>query len=189
MSNKKHRGSHGRRAETRAAAHSHTAAVPGKPCRVYLRNPLHIWATLGALAATVAVLVFFEQLGWWDTVIGSVLSVLIGAFGCMCLYDVALLLTACITFGDGMVNAGKDAQGAPMVFHAASVVRLEVRDKTADGGDKPLPHDLPVYKNAELCFIMESGRVNRRPVTRLTQKQYQKVKAALAAEQKLNAKP
>jgi hypothetical protein len=103
----------------------------------------------------------------------------------MCLYDVALLLTACVTFGDGMVNAGKDAQGAPMVFHAASVLRLEVRDKT----NNPLPSDAPVYKNAELCFVMESGRVNRRPVTRLTQKQYQKVKAALAAEQKLNAKP
>ena len=188
MSNKKHRGNHGRRAETRAAERSRPTAVPSKNRRVFLRNPLHIWATLGMLAATVSVLVFFERLGWWDTVIGSVLSVLIGAFGCMCLYDVALLLTACMTFGDGMVNAGKDAQGAPMVFHAASVVRLEVRDKTANGGDKPLPNDLPVYKNAELCFVMESGRVNRRPVARLTQKQYQKVKAALDTERKFDTK-
>ena len=111
---------------------------------------------------------------------------MVGAFGCMCVYDLALLLTACITFGEGMVNAGKDERGQQMVFHAASVVRLEVRDKTANGGDKPLPDDLAVYKNAELCFVMESGRVNRRKVSRLTAKQLAKVKAALEAEKKFD---
>jgi hypothetical protein len=67
-----------------------------------------------------------------------------------------------------------------MIFHAASVVRLEMRDKA----DKPLPEDAPVYKNAQLVFIMESGRVNRRKVSRLTQKQYLRVKTALEAEKK-----
>ena len=186
MSNKKHKGDHGKRAEMRAAAKNqpvlYNPATADKPRRVYLRNGIYIWATIGVITAVAAVIIGFELLGLWDNIIGSILSVLVGAFGCMCIYDLALLLTACITFGEGMVNAGKDEQGQQMVFHAASVVRLEVRDKN----DRSLPYDAPVYKNAELCFVMESGRVNRRKVSRLTAKQLAKVKAALEAEKKFD---
>ena len=182
MSNKKHKGDHGKRAEMRAAAKNqpvlYNPATADKPRRVYLRNGVYIWATIGVIVAVAAVIIGFELLGLWDNIIGSILSVLVGAFGCMCIYDLALLLTACITFGEGMVNAGKDERGQQMVFHAASVVRLEVRDKN----DRSLPSDAPVYKNAELCFVMESGRVNRRKVSRLTAKQLAKVKTALEAE-------
>ncbi len=188
MSNKKHKGDHGKRAEKRAAALNqpvlYNPASADKPRRVYLRNGVYIWATLGVILAVAAVLVGFELLGLWDNIIGSVLSVLVGAFGCMCVYDLALLLTACVTFGEGMVNAGKDERGQQMLFHAASVVRVEMRDKEA----KVLPSDLPVYKNAELCFIMESGRVNRRKVSRLTAKQLGKIGAALEAEKKFDVK-
>ena len=184
MSNKKHKGDHGRRAEQRAAQKNQPVlknpATAYKPRRVYLRNWVYVWATLGVVAAVAAIIIGFEYLGWWDNVIGSVLVVLVGAFGCMCLYDVALLLTACITFGEGMVNAGKDENSQQMIFHAASVTRLEMRDKE----DKVLPNDTPVYKNAQIVFVMESGRVNRRKVSRLTAKQYDKVKAALEAEKK-----
>ena len=182
MSNKKHKGNHGSRTERRAAAKKQPVlknpASADKPRRVYLRNWLYIWATLGIVIAVAALIIGFELLGFWDNAIGSVVSVLVGAFGCMCLYDLALLLTACITFGEGMVNAGKDENNQQMVFHASSVTRLEVRDQT----DKPLPEDASVYKNAQLVFIMESGRVNRRKVSRLTAKQYARVKAALEAE-------
>ena len=186
MSNKKHKGDHGKRAEMRAAAKNqpvlYNPATADKPRRVYLRNGVYIWATIGVIIAVAAVIIGFELLGLWDNIIGSILSVLVGAFGCMCVYDLALLLTACITFGEGMINAGKDERGQQMVFHAASVVRLEVRDKN----DRSLPSDAPVYKNAELCFVMESGRVNRRKVSRLTAKQLAKVKAALEAEKKFD---
>ncbi len=191
MSNKKHKGDHGRRAEQRAAQKNQPAlknpASADKPRRVYLRNWVYIWSTLGVVAAVAAVIIGFEYLGWWDSVIGSILVVLVGAFGCMCLYDVALLLTACITFGEGMVNAGKDENSQQMIFHAASVTRLEMRDNTAGGGDKVLPNDAPVYKNAQIVFVMESGRVNRRKVSRLTAKQYAKVKEALEAEKGFSA--
>ena len=179
---------HGKRAEQRAAAKNQpelkNLAAADKPRRVYLRNWVYIWGTLGVIAAIAAILIGFQLLGWWDNVIGSVLSVLVGAFGCMCLYDVALLMTTCVTFGEGMVNAGKNEQGQQMVFHASSVTCLEMRDKS----DKALPEDLPVYKNAELVFVMESGRVNRRKVSRLTAKQYDKVKEALEAERKFDTK-
>ena len=184
MSSRKHKGEHNRRAEIRAARKNQPSlqnpATADKPRRVFLRNWVYIWATLGVIVAVAAVLIGFERLGLWNNVIGSVLSVLVGAFGCMCLYDVALLMTACITFGEGMVNAGKNEQGQLMLFHASSVVRVEMRNKQ----DKPLPDDLPVYQNAEMVFVMESGRVNRRKISRLTAKQYAKVKSALKAEQK-----
>ena len=186
MSQKKHKGNHGQRAELRAvqsrSLSQQSSASADKPRRVYLRNPLHIWATLGIIAAVIAVLIGFELLGWWDHVVGTVLVVPLVAFGCMCVYDLALLLSACMTFGGGMVNAGKDERGQPMHFHASAVVRPEMRGKD----DCPLPDDAPVYKNAEICFIMESGRVNRRKVSRLSQKQYGKIKAALEAEKKFD---
>ena len=131
-----------------------------------------------ALIACIAVITLVGVLGWWENVFASIVTILVGAFGCMCLYDLALLFTACITFGEGMVNAGKDENSQQMIFHAASVVRPEMRDKA----DRALPDDAPVYKNAQLVFIMESGRVNRRKVSRLTAKQYTRVKAALEAE-------
>lgn len=186
MSNKKHKGNHGRRAEKHAAERNQPVlknpASAEHPRRVFLRNWVYIWATLGVVIAVAAVIISLELLGWWENAIGSVLSVLVGAFGCMCVYDLALLLTACITFGEGMVNAGKDENSQQMLFHASSVIRLEMRDNTAGGGDKVLPDDAPVYKNAQLVFVMESGRVNRRKVSRLTAKQYARVKDALEAE-------
>ena len=183
MGQKKHKGNHGKRAEIRAAEkHLQPLKNPAsadKPRRVYLRNWVYIWATLGVVIAVAALIVGFELLGLWDNVIGSILVVLVGAFGCMCIYDLALLLTACITFGEGMVNAGKDEQGQAMIFHAASVTRLEMRGQN----DQILPSDTPVYKNASITFVMESGRVNRRKVSRLTQKQLAKLQVALKAEQ------
>ncbi len=186
MSNKKHKGDHGKRAERRSAEKNlqplKNPATADKPRRVFLRNRVYIWGTLGVILAVGALIIGFEQFGLWDGVIGSILVVLVGAFGCMCIYDLALLLTACITFGEGMVNAGKDERGQQMIFHAASVTRLEMRDKN----DRSLPSDAPVYKDAEIVFVMESGRVNRRKVSRLTAKQYAKIKAALEAEKKFD---
>lgn len=182
MSNKKHRGDHGQRADRRAAEKNRgplpSSAPATKPRRVFLRNPLYILGTVAIILACLAVLVGCEFLGWWDTMVGSVVSVLISLFAVVCIYDLALLLTACISFGEGKVNLGKDENGALMVFHATAVAAVEVRSK--DG--KALPADAPVYKNADLVFLMESGRVNHRKVSRLTQKQLSRILAALETE-------
>ena len=182
MSNKKHKGDHGSRAERHAAKKNQVPlknpASAEHPRRVFLRNWLYIWATLGVVIACIAVITMVGVLGWWENVFASIVPILVGAFGCMCLYDLALLFTACITFGEGMVNAGKDENNQQMIFHASSVTRLEMRDKA----DKSLPEDASVYKNAQIVFVMESGRVNRRAVSRLTAGQYARVKAALEAE-------
>ncbi len=187
MSNKKHKGDHGQRAVRRAAEKNQPVlknpASAEHPRRVFLRNWVYIWATLGVVVACIAVITLVGVLGWWENVFASIVTILVGAFGCMCLYDLALLFTACITFGEGMVNAGKDENSRQMIFHAASVARLEMRDKN----DNLLSEDAPVYKNAQLVFVMESGRVNRRKVSRLTAGQYARVKAALEAEKGYHA--
>ena len=76
MSNQKHKGDHGRRAEQRAAKKNppvlKNPASAAKPRRVFLRNWLYIWATLGVVAAVTALIVCFELLGLWDNVIGSI---------------------------------------------------------------------------------------------------------------------
>jgi hypothetical protein len=127
------------------------------------------------IAACTAVAVAVGVLGWWENVFVSIVTILVGAFGCMCIYDVALLMTACITFGEGMVNAGKNEQGQLMIFHADKVERIEVRDRAGN----VLPEGQKKYRRVNLTFVMESGRTNPRPMNVLTAKQLQKVREVI----------
>lgn len=179
MSQKKHKGDHANRAVRRAQAKKEARlTMSGKPKRVYLRNKLYIFLTFLTIIATGALMLGFELLGWWDSFLGSILVFVPGIFGCMCLYDLALLFSNCVAFGDGMVNAGKSATGDRMIFHAASVVRLELRDTNGHA----LAEDATVYKNVDLAFVMESGRVNLKRVSRITDKHLAALRAALATE-------
>ncbi len=182
MSNKKHKGDHGKRAELRAKG-GETALkplAPGKMRRIHLRNPLYIFLTALVIVGCLAILIGFELLGLWDNPIGAVLSVLVGIFACLCCYDLFLLFSASVAFGEGLVNAGKNAEGKPMIFHASSVTSLEVRDREGN----PLPDGQRVYKKVYLAFVMESGRVNQRELSRLTADQLARLRAALEGERK-----
>ena len=150
-----------------------------KPRRISLRDPLYITLTILIFLALVAVLVTLELLGWFDNVVGSVLSVVMTLLACVCVFDLGMLFSACMTFGEGMVNAGKNDEGVQMVFHASEVKRLEVRDKE----NNVLPDGLPVYNKCEVVFVMESGRQNRRAMRRLTAEKLAAIREALQAEQ------
>ncbi len=181
MSKKQHKGDHASRRERRDAtrlAHQNTPTSIHKPRHIYLRNPLYILLTLLSVLASLGILLLLGFTGWWDSFLGSVLVIAVGAFGCMCLYDLGLLFTASIAFGEGMVGAGKNEEGVKMVFHAASVLRLEVRDKAGN----VLPQGQKMYKNAFLAFVMDSGRVNLKPVSRLTDRQLSALREALERE-------
>ncbi len=185
MSKKQHKGDHAARRERRDAARIAKENSPTSiqhPRRVYLRNGLYIFLTLLCILASFGVLLLLGFTGWWDSFLGSVLAIAVGAFGVMCLWDVGLLVSASVAFGEGMVSAGKNAEGQKMVFHAASVLRLEVRDKEG----RSLPLDRKVYKNVSLAFVMESGRVNLKPVSRLTEGQLARLIAALENEKKID---
>ncbi len=183
MSQKKHKGDHASRAVRRAQERkTQVLVMSGKPHRVYLRNKLYIFLTILTIFATVALIVVFEMLGWWDNFLGSILVFVPGIFACLCAYDLALLLSACVAFGDGMINAGKNASGERMVFHAAAVVRLELRD--ANGN--VIPENKPVYKNTDLAFVMESGRVNLKRVSRISAGQLARLREAIATEKTID---
>ena len=147
--------------------------------RISLRDPLYITLTILICLGLIAGLVAFELLGWFDGIVGSVLSVVMTLLACVCVFDLGMLFSACMTFGEGMVNAGKNDEGVQMVFHASEVKRVEVRDK----GNNTLPDDLPVYKSCEVVFVMESGRQNRRAIRRMTAEKLRDIRAALRAEQ------
>ena len=149
------------------------------PRRISLRDPLYITLTILICLGLIAALVTFELLGWYDGIVGSVLSVVMTLLACVCVFDLGMLFSACMTFGEGMVNAGKNDEGVQMVFHASEVKRLEVRDKE----NNTLPDGLPVYNRCEIVFVMESGRQNRRAMRRLTAEKLAAIRKALEAEQ------
>ncbi len=183
MSQKKHKGDHAKRAERHAAAKRAAANTPtsiDKPRRVYLRNRLYILLTTLVVLGVLALIIVFQFFGFWDSLIGTILFVAVAAFECMCIVDLGLLFSACVAFGEGMVSAGKNDKGVKMVFHAASVVRMELRDTKGN----VLPENQAKYKNVDLTFVMESGRANIKHLSRLTAGQLAALKEALEAEQK-----
>ncbi len=185
MSQKKHKGNHATRAERRAAEKrqkQNTLTTIDKPRRIYLRNGLHIFLTILVVIASVGGLILLGFTGWWDSFIGSVLAIAVGAFGVMCLVDLGLLFSTCVAFGEGMVSAGKNAEGTRMVFHASAVTHLEVRDTNGN----VLPKGQAVYKNVDLTFVMSSGRVNLKRLSRLTDQQLRMLEEALEAERRVD---
>ncbi len=154
-----------------------------KLIRIPLIDWLSFWLTLGLVAILCALMVCIYLLGWDEGIIGSILSLVLAVICCTLFIDLGLLLTACITVGDGAVNAGKDEQGSLMVFHADKVERIEIRDLACH----PLPEDKKTYRRVKLTFIMESGRAHERKVNRLTQKQIDRVREAVSAEKAFKA--
>ena len=155
-----------------------------KKQKILTRIPLidwqSFWLTLGLTIILGVAMVGLYLLGWDDGMIGSIISLVMALIFCTLVIDLGLLLTACITLGEGVVNAGKDEQGSLLVFHADKVERIEVRDLACH----PLPEDKKTYRRVKLTFIMESGRAHERKVNRLTQKQLDRVREAVAAEAK-----
>lgn len=148
--------------------------------RIRLVDWMSFWLTLGLVIILAAAMAVIHSLGWDEGIVGSVISILIALFFCTLVVDLAMLLTACITVADGTVNAGKDAEGQVMIFHADKVERIELRDKAAN----VLPEDKKHYRRVYLTFVMESGRTNQREMNTVTQKQLDKIRAAITQASK-----
>lgn len=141
--------------------------------RIRLTDWLHAFIMLIIAFALVALLLVMEWLGWSKGVIGSVLSTIIAIAVCMCVFDVAVLLTACMTISEGAINAGKNKFGEVMLFHIEEIEKITLTDK--NGNDC---NEKRAYFNADLNFIMKSGRVNTRHFERITSKQLENIKRA-----------
>ena len=149
----------------------------GKVYRVRLIDGLSVlWTSLIVVALGVGIAAL-QFIGWFDTIIGAVLSVVFGLIFCTMVVDLAMLLTSCVTIADGMINAGKDEQGNVLMFHLANIVDIQLRDKQ----DQIVTEDRRRYTGVYLTFVMESGRINRRAPRNYTQKQIDRIRAAVKA--------
>ena len=144
-------------------------------CRVRLVDGWSVlWTSLIVVASGVGMLAM-QAAGWFDTVVGAVLSVVVGIVFCTLVFDLGMLLSSCVTIADGMINAGKDEQGNPLMFHTKNIVEIQLRDKQ----DKPVTEDRKRYRGVSLTFVMESGRINRRAPRNYTQAQIDRVREAV----------
>lgn len=148
--------------------------------RIPLVDWLSFWLTLGLIMVLGGVMALVYFMNWDENFIVGIVTLLLALFFCMLVIDLGLILSACVTVGEGAVNAGKDEGGQMMVFHADKVERIEVRDLACH----PLPEDKKVYRRVKLTFVMESGRAHERKVNRLTQAQLDRIREAVAAEAK-----
>jgi hypothetical protein len=145
-----------------------------KVVRVRLADWFHAFLMLIISIAIVAVLLIFEWQGWSDGVIGSVVATVLAILACLCIFDVAVLLTACMTVSDGAINAGKNKYGDIMLFHIEEIAEINLCDKHG----QVVVAGKRAYRNADLNFVMKSGRVNTRHFERITSKQLENIKRA-----------
>lgn len=148
---------------------------PKSVIRVHLMDGVYVFYTTLILLAVIAAIVVMQLLGWFDGIFGAVLSVIMGGIAVLCVFDLALLLTACVTIADGQVNAGKNESGQLMIFHAENVVAVELRDKEGN----TVPEDRRRYSKVAVTFVMASGRINQRPMGHIRQRQLSKLRRAL----------
>lgn len=143
--------------------------------RVRLVDGISVLLTSLILVVLGVGMLVMQLLGWFDTVIGSVLSVLIAAFFCAMVFDLGFLLTSCVTIADGMINAGKDKQGNQLIFHTANIEKIYLSDKNG----QPITENKKRYRGAALTFVMASGRINQRAPRNYTQKQLDSIREAV----------
>lgn len=154
----------------------------GRVRRVRLVDGWYVFFTVLIILASVTGMLVMQFRGWFDTIPGAILSVLVAGIGVMCFFDLSLLLTNAITLADGTIRAGKNAQGDIMIFHAQNVERVELRN--AQGA--VVPENQTRYRRVAVTFVMASGRVNQRPMGRIKQKKLEQIRQLVAIGKKEN---
>ena len=154
-----------RRAERRQAKH------PKSVVRVRLVDGTYVFFTALILLVALAGMVVMQRLGWFETIPGEGLVALCG-------FDLAMLLTSCITVADGQVNAGKNEAGELMVFHTENILRVELRDRAGN----PVEENRRRYSRVAVTFVMVSGRINQRPFGHIRQRQLENIRRAVGAK-------
>lgn len=148
-----------------------------KPVRIRLIDWRSGFLTILLVAICLAAITAMQAFGWFDTVPGQLLLIVLAFFTCALLFDIGLIFTACITVADGAVNAGKDKSGTLLMFRCADVAGIELRDAKTD---EPILKEIEKgYRKVRLTFIMHSRRVYQREVNFISYKQLNAVRAAI----------
>ena len=148
--------------------------IKPKIIRIRLADTLNAFLMMLVALGLVALLLIMEWQGWSKGIVGSILSTIVAVVAALCVFDVAILLTACMTILDGAINAGKNKYGEVMMFHIEEIESITLTDKNG----QPCNETKRAYRNADLNFVMQSGRVNTRHFERITSKQLAKIKQA-----------
>lgn len=148
---------------------------PKSVVRVRLIDGTYVFLTALIFIAALAGMIAVQRLGWFETVPGAVLSVVAGGIVVLCGFDLAMLLTNCITVADGQVNAGKNESGDLMIFHTENVLRVELRNRAGERVEENRRR----YAKVAVTFVMASGRVNQRPFGHIRQRQLEQIRRAV----------
>lgn len=148
----------------------------GKRKRIPLVNGKYLCWTLLILLGEIALMIGAYLLGALDTVIGYIVVPFFGFFTVYTAYEaVVLALEAVSVSRDGIVVAGKDAQGTNIHFELDKLACVFPCDQKGN----PLTEDQKKYENIGLAFRFKDGKQRIRQTSRLTAGQLARLRAEL----------
>ncbi|MBQ1233686.1 MAG: hypothetical protein IIW17_02440 [Clostridia bacterium] len=147
-----------------------------KKKRIPLVNGKYLCWTLLILLGEIALLVGAYLLGALDNVIGFIVLPFFGFFTVYTAYEAFVLaLEGVSVSADGIVVAGKDAQGTAIHFEAGQLESIFPCDQKGN----PLEEDKEKYESIGLAFRLQNGKMRIRQTSRLTKKQLARLREAL----------
>ena len=147
-----------------------------KKKRIPLVNGKYLCWTLLILAGEAVLLCGAYLLGALDTVIGYIVVPFFGIFTVYTAYEAFVLALEAVSISkDGVVVAGKDAQGTAVHFKLENLESVFPCDQKGN----PLPEDQAKYKNIGLAFRFKDGKQKIRQTSRLTAGQLARLREEL----------
>ena len=147
-----------------------------KKIRVPLINGKYLGWTLLILLGELVLLAASFVFHVLDNAIGYIVLPFFGLFTVYTAYEACVLVFEAVSVSaDGVVVAGKDAQGRAVHFELDTLMIVFPCDQKGN----PIPEDQDVYENVGLAFRFKDGKQRVRQTSRLTKKQLEKLRKAL----------
>ena len=147
-----------------------------KKQRIPLVNYKYLFWTLLILVGELALLCGAYAINLLDNIFGYIVMPFFGLFAVYTAYEAAVLaLEAISVSADGVVVAGKDENGNVIHFEQKDLMCVYPCDKKGNR----IPEDQTKYKDICLAFALKNGNKRIRQTSYITQKQIDKVRAAL----------
>ena len=149
-----------------------------KKIRVPLINGKYLGWTLLILLGELVLLAASFVFHVLDNAIGYIVLPFFGLFTVYTAYEAFVLAFEAVSVStDGIVVAGKDAQGRAVHFELETLMSVFPCDQKGN----PLPEEQEVYENVGLAFRFKDGKQKVRQTSRLTKKQLAKLREKLGA--------
>ncbi len=147
-----------------------------KKKRIPLINGKYLCYTLLILLGELIVLCAAYLLGVLDNVVGYIVLPFFGLLTVYTAYEaIVLALEAVSISADGIVVAGKDAQGTAVHFELDTLMCVFPCDQKGN----PLRENQDKFENIGLAFRFKDGKQRIRQTSRLTAKQLAKLRREL----------